>query len=395
MIAMLTGMAGLASRTGGPPLATMEAARDCVTRISPASSRPTFILGSQSASRRALLDATGARFDTLVPKIDERAIGDRLRDDPMDLVQRIALAKADALLERLRAEPHPPLAVPIASSILLTGDQVVTFEGAIREKPLDRAEARAFIESYASAPCATVQAVCLHDLATGRRVVGVSVAEVLLDALPAAVVDQLVAGGDGHGDVLECAGGLMVEHPLVAPRVRAIRGGLDSVMGLSTRLVASLLAELRDGISSAEALRPGGAREAVLRQRTWAVAGDVLNPSKPASRVVQRLRASGREVRLLNPRDQTGACARSIADAGPGLVDAVNLVIAPAIGLQIVDEMHALGVRYLFCQPGADAPSVLARARALGLVVVRGCVLVEELPPPLPAREEAEARPSL
>jgi len=361
-----------------PPSVTVEAARACVVRLS---APPPFILGSQSASRRALLEATGATFDALAPQLDERAIGDRLRDAPADLVQRIALAKADALVARLRAADHPPLSVPASSSVLLTGDQVVTFRGAIREKPADRAEARAFIESYAEAPCTTVQAICLHDLATGARVLGVSVAEVDLAPLPAHDVDAIVAGGDGHGDVLDCAGGLMIEHPLVAPHVRAVRGGLDSVMGLGSALLASLLRELRHGICSADALSPGGARDAVLRQRTWAVVGDVLNPSKPASRIVERLRAAGRDVRLVNPRDATGTCATSLADAGPGTVDAVNLVISPALGVAVVEQMHALGVRYLFCQPGADSPSVLARARELGLVTVRGCVLIDQLPP--------------
>lgn len=389
MAALFAAAQGLAGK-GGPPLVTVEAARASVARFGPAATLPTFILGSQSASRAALLEATGVRFATLSPQIDEQAIGDRLRDEPLELVQRIALAKADALVARLGAAAGPPpLSVPAESSILLTGDQVVTFRGGLREKPADRAEARAFIESYAGEPCTTVQAVCLHDLATGCRALGVSVAEVEIGPLPAEAVDALVAGGDGHGDVLECAGGLMVEHPLVAPHVRSVRGGLDSVMGLSARLVQSLLAELAAGLCSAEALRPGGAREAVLRQRTWAVVGDVLNPSKPAHRIAERLKASGREVRLVNPRDATGTCAPCLADAGPGLVDAVNLVIAPTTGVQIVEEMHALGVRYLFCQPGADAPSVLARARALGLVVVQGCVLVEELPPPLGAEPEA------
>eukprot|EP01050_Picozoa_sp_SAG11_P022123 SAG11_NODE_4101_length_2065_cov_1.721261_1_plen_181_part_10 len=43
------------------------------------------ILGSQSASRRAILSASGAEFDTLVPDIDEKAIGDRLSDAPHDI----------------------------------------------------------------------------------------------------------------------------------------------------------------------------------------------------------------------------------------------------------------------------------------------------------------------
>ena len=111
--------------SGKPSLVTLDAARACVTRLDPSllSSR-SFILGSQSSSRRALLEATGARFDVLTPSIDEGAMGDRLRDAPTDLVARIALAKADALIERLRTAGCPSLSVPTSSSILVTGDQV-------------------------------------------------------------------------------------------------------------------------------------------------------------------------------------------------------------------------------------------------------------------------------
>lgn len=41
--------------------------------------------------------------------------------------------------------------------------------------------------------------------------------------------------------MLQCAGGLMVEHSLVQPFVTNIEGTIDSVMGLSKPLVLSLL----------------------------------------------------------------------------------------------------------------------------------------------------------
>jgi hypothetical protein len=101
---------------------------------------------------------------------------------------------------------------------------------------------------------------------------------------------------------------------------------------------------------------------------------------------VGALRASGRELSLVNPRDSTGACKASLTEAlaAGARIDAINLVIAPAAGVRFIEEAHALGIRYVFAQPGADSPGVLARARELGLVVVTGCVLVEPLPPPLP-----------
>ena len=212
--------ASLAMSAGQAPCAaTIEAAVASVTRLT---DPPRFVLGSKSASRRAILDAAtgGAPFDVVVPDIDEKAIGDRLRDDPVDLVRQIALAKADELEAQLK-DSHP-------DAVLLTGDQVVTYEGAIREKPASQGEARAFIESYGRAPCATVGAVCLHDLASGRRVLGVDVAEISYEPMPPAVVEELVA----EEQTMWCAGGLMVEHPASAPYLRSIEGGVDSVRRL-------------------------------------------------------------------------------------------------------------------------------------------------------------------
>ena len=118
-------------------------------------SPPKFVLGSQSPSRKAVLTATGATFDVVVPDIDEKAIGRRGFDSPTHLVRRIAIAKADAI-QRECEKSHP-------HAVLLTGDQVVLFEGAIREKPRDRAEAREFIEGYSRSPVGTAGAICLHD----------------------------------------------------------------------------------------------------------------------------------------------------------------------------------------------------------------------------------------
>ena len=50
------------------------------------------------------------------------------------------------------------------------------------------------------------------------------------------------------GEVLSCAGGLMVEHPLVLPYRRQIEGTEESVMGLSLDLLEKLLVELKDDI---------------------------------------------------------------------------------------------------------------------------------------------------
>ena len=99
---------------------------------------------------QALLAATGASFEAMAPDIDEYAIGDR-RGDPAALVRLVATAKADALVAALSGELDE-------ARVLLTGDQVVTFDGGIREKPRDLAECREFVQSYSRASCGTVGA---------------------------------------------------------------------------------------------------------------------------------------------------------------------------------------------------------------------------------------------
>lgn len=48
-----------------------------------------------------------------------------------------------------------------------------------------------------------------------------------------------------EGIVLQCAGGLMVEHVLIQPYITKIDGTIDSVMGLSKSLVDKLLEQIQ------------------------------------------------------------------------------------------------------------------------------------------------------
>ena len=235
--------------TTSPCVATMDAALRAATRL-PASC-PPLILGSQSASRRALLavalghgDAT--QIESMSPNIDEKAIGERAQD-PQRLVLAVANAKADALVARLASAGALARAAS-EGKVLVCGDQVVTYEGAVREKPVDVAQAREFVASYRRAPCATVGAICVHDLERGTRVEAVHVARVHYAPFPDDVVEAL-AGDPG---CRRCAGALMVEHPSTEKYIRQIDGGVDSVMGLSTEALRGLIertleARQRDG----------------------------------------------------------------------------------------------------------------------------------------------------
>ena len=147
----------------------------------------------------------------------------------------LAEAKAVAILARLASRPAAP--GRRTRELLITADQVVCFNGQVREKPADSAQAAAFLAGYSGASVRTVGALRVTDVASGRSAGALDVAEVFFRPIPDATLRELAA----DPALLGCAGGLMVEHPLLAPSVERIEGGIDSVMGLGKATLAALL----------------------------------------------------------------------------------------------------------------------------------------------------------
>jgi septum formation protein len=212
------------------------------------------VLGSKSFTRKAILGEMGLPYRVVVADIDERAIR---MDTPEALVSALANAKADAIVARIRdgtvsvsvdggGDVFDPRVDDgssndsLSACLLITCDQVVVYDGAIREKPRDASEARRFITSYGEKPVSTVGAVAVTDLVTGERFGPlVDRATVRFDPIPTHVVDFLI----DEGTCLHCAGGLMVEHPKMVALAAETEGSADALMGLSKATVGALLLE--------------------------------------------------------------------------------------------------------------------------------------------------------
>jgi septum formation protein len=181
------------------------------------------ILGSQSHGRRELLSAMGYAFAVMPAHIDERAIRS---EDPGALTLALAHAKADALLPQI----HEP-------ALLITSDQVVVWQGTIREKPAHTDEARAFLRGYAEGPAETVTAVVVTNTATRVRRQGVDRATVWFRRIPEEVIEQVIA----QGDIFAHAGGFSITDPLLEAYIEHVDGTADSVIGLPTALTRRLI----------------------------------------------------------------------------------------------------------------------------------------------------------
>ena len=199
------------------------------------------VLGSKSFTRKAILTEMGLPYRVVVADIDEKAIR---MDTPEALVAALAGAKADTIVARLRNGTAKSVgdddvtSFDTKRSLLITCDQVVVHEGAIREKPESEAQARLFVRSYGDAPATTVGAVAVTDVLTGERFGPiVDRCSVFFDPIPDDVVDALIA----EGTCLHCAGGLMVEHPKMISLTKKTEGSTDALMGLSKASVGELL----------------------------------------------------------------------------------------------------------------------------------------------------------
>jgi septum formation protein len=210
------------------------------------------ILGSASFTRKVILKEMGVPYHIVARQIDEKKLGDREKDAADHLVLKLAFAKMNHLVCEIQAErcqDDMPTDTDNNSWVILTGDQVVTCNGCILEKPESIEQAKEFVSSYAQHPPSTVGSCVLTHLPSGIQVSGVDTATInFSNKIPSDLIDRLLEDG---APVLSCAGGLMVEHPLVKEHIERIDGTEDSVMGLSKELVLQLLKELSDKLKEA------------------------------------------------------------------------------------------------------------------------------------------------
>lgn len=125
----------------------------------------SLVLASQSASRRAMLDAAGVAYQAVPADVDERALEAGLGAAPPEAVAR-ALAEAKALAVSLL---HP-------AKLVLGSDSLVSVDGRRFDKPASRTDAAAHLrffsgkvlELHSAAALARDGAIVWHHAACAR-----------------------------------------------------------------------------------------------------------------------------------------------------------------------------------------------------------------------------------
>lgn len=119
-----------------------------------------------------------------------------------------------------------------------------------------------------------------------------------------------------------------------------------------------------------------------VNYKIWAVVGVSNNRRKFGTIIYRDLRAAGYEVYgvSLHESELDGQPLYPTLAELPVMPDVVDIVVPPEITEQIVRECHALGLRRVWMQPGAESAEAVAYCEANGIEVISGgpCAMVHK-----------------
>jgi septum formation protein len=205
----------------------------------------TTVLASASPARLSVLTAAGIDPVVMVSGVDEPAIETaNAALGPAGIVTALALAKADAVIDRVRSS-HPDAVVIGCDSMLLLHDR-------LRGKPVDDAEVR---REWAEMAGGTGDLLTGHAIVLVRdgEVVGRSSGHERTGIHFGKPSDAEITAYLATGEPLLVAGGLTIDG-YGGWFVEGVDGDHSSVIGISLPLTRRLLGEV--GISVIDLWRP-------------------------------------------------------------------------------------------------------------------------------------------
>jgi hypothetical protein len=109
-----------------------------------------------------------------------------------------------------------------------------------------------------------------------------------------------------------------------------------------------------------------------------AVIGASADRHKFGNKALRAFRHQGYTVVPINPQAAEVEGERAYASVldYPGAIDEATVYVPPDIGLGVLEQIAARGIPVVWLNPGADAPAVVARARALGLDTRVACSII-------------------
>lgn len=112
--------------------------------------------------------------------------------------------------------------------------------------------------------------------------------------------------------------------------------------------------------------------------KTVAIVGASPDRRKFGNKAFRAFREAGYRAIPINPHHALveGETAYASVLDYPGDIDMASIYVPPAIGERVVESLAQKGIGEVWFNPGADAPGVLNKARALGIRPVQACSII-------------------
>lgn len=192
-------------------------------------------LASQSPRRRELLQQMGIAYQLLLADADEdtEAIeAVHTNETPLEYVQRVTHAKADAAWARWRQRQLP--AAPIVCA-----DTCVALGNTILGKPIDAHHATHMLQQLSGTQHQVLTAVVVLQPNPQHRLADVCISQVWFDSLDNHAIQHYIASGEPFGK----AGAYAIQG-LGASFVRHIEGSFSGIVGLPVFETKQLLQQI-------------------------------------------------------------------------------------------------------------------------------------------------------
>jgi septum formation protein len=183
------------------------------------------ILASASVRRAEILRDAGFRFTVLSSAIDETPYAG---ESPQDLVQRLAVVKAELVAARA-----------VGPAIIIAADTEVTLNGHIFGKPRSSDDARHMLEKLSGRTHSVLTGVALIRLPGAERITFVESTLVHFASLSAEEITRYLATGEPH----DKAGAYAIQGR-AGRYIPRIEGCYFNVVGLPLARLQHALAEL-------------------------------------------------------------------------------------------------------------------------------------------------------
>lgn len=118
-------------------------------------------------------------------------------------------------------------------------------------------------------------------------------------------------------------------------------------------------------------------KEKMLQKKVWAVAGVTERKDRYGYKIWKKLKEHDYETYGINPNYEEieGEKIYSSVKDIPTKIDVLDMVVAPKIGMNTLDEAKEAGVEYIWFQPGSFNDEIISRAKELEFkILYDGCV---------------------